>query len=86
MLALMEGEDMDARVQDVFSQNSNSHKIEWKSNRRFDLYDTTHIRLDGGLMSSYISYIGISSGDNRFHYKSGELATTLTERLKGARI
>lgn len=37
-------------------------------------------------MSSYISYIGISSGDNRFHYKSGELATTLTERLKGARI
>ena len=86
VLALMEGEDMDGRVQDVFSQNANSHKIEWKSNRKFDLYDTTHIRLDGGLMSSYISYIGISSGDNRFHYKSGELATTLTERLKGARI
>ena len=86
VLALMEGEDIDERVQDVFSQNSNSHKIEWKSNREFDLYDTTHIRLDGGLMSSYISYIGISSGDNRFHYKSGELATTLTERLKGARI
>jgi len=37
-------------------------------------------------MSSYISYIGISSDDNRFYYKSGELATTLTERLKGANI
>lgn len=86
VLALSEGEDMDERVQDVFSQNSNSHKIEWMSSREFDLYDTTYIRLDGGLMSSYISYIGISSGDNRFHYKSGELATTLTERLKGAKI
>lgn len=86
VLALTEGEDMDERVQDVFSQNSNSHKIEWMSSRVFDLYDTAYIRLDGGLMSSYISYIGISSGDDRFHYKSGELATTLTERLKGAKI
>ena len=37
-------------------------------------------------MSSYVSYIGISSSDNRYYYKSGELATTLTERLKGANI
>jgi len=44
------------------------------------------LRLDGGLMSSYVSYIGISSADHRYYYKSGELATTLTERLKGANI
>ena len=37
-------------------------------------------------MTYYVSYIGISSSDNRFYYKSGELATTLTERLKGANI
>jgi len=37
-------------------------------------------------MTSYISYIGFSSSDSRFHYKSGELATTLTERLKGGKV
>jgi len=86
VVALEEEADMTERVSDIFSQNSNSHKIEWRSTRQFDLYDHTRIRLDGGLMTSYISYIGISSADNRFHYKSGELATTLTERLKGGKL
>jgi len=86
VVALEDEADMAERVSDIFSQNSNSHKIEWRSTRAFDLYDNTRIRLDGGLMTSYISYIGISSADNRFHYKSGELATTLTERLKGGKL
>lgn len=86
VLALEEYEIVQDRVQDIFSQNSNSHKIEWRSEKQYQLYDTVVLRLDGGLMSSYVSYIGISSSDNRFYYKSGELATTLTERLKGAKI
>lgn len=86
VVALEEEADMAERVSDLFSQNANSHKIEWRSTREFSLYDNTNIRLDGGLMTSYISYIGISSADNRFHYKSGELATTLTERLKGGKL
>jgi len=86
VVALEDEADMTERVSDIFSQNSNSHRIEWRSSRAFDLYDNTRIRLDGGLMTSYISYIGISSADNRFHYKSGELATTLTERLKGGKL
>lgn len=86
VLALEEHEIVEDRVQDIFSQNSNSHKIEWRSGKQYQLYDTVVLRLDGGLMSSYVSYIGISSSDNRYYYKSGELATTLTERLKGANI
>lgn len=86
VLALEETEDLEEKVQDIFSQNSNSHKIEWRSTKVYELYDTVVLRLDGGLMSSYVSYIGYSSGDNRYYYKSGELATTLTERLKGANI
>ena len=86
VLALEPEANMDEVVRDIFSQNSNSHKIEWRSDRVFDLYDTTYVRLDGGIMSSYVSYIGISSTDNRFHYKSGELATTLTERLRGGKL
>ena len=86
VLALEEHEVLEERVQDIFSQNSNSHKIEWRGTKQYELYDTVILRLDGGLMSSYVSYIGTSSNDNRFYYKSGELATTLTERLKGANI
>lgn len=86
VLALEETEDLEEKVRDIFSQNSNSHKIEWRSTKPYELYDTVVLRLDGGLMSSYVSYIGISSADHRYYYKSGELATTLTERLKGANI
>lgn len=86
VLALDETEDLSEKVQDIFSQNANSHKIEWQSTKPYELYDTVVLRLDGGLMSSYVSYIGISSADHRYYYKSGELATTLTERLKGAII
>ena len=86
VLALEETEDLEEKVLDIFSQNSNSHKIEWRSTKPYELYDTVVLRLDGGLMSSYVSYIGISSADARFYYKSGELATTLTERLKGAKV
>lgn len=86
VLALDETEDLSEKVQDIFSQNANSHKIEWRSTKPYELYDTVVLRLDGGLMSSYVSYIGISSADHRYYYKSGELATTLTERLKGAKI
>lgn len=86
VLALEETEALEEKVLDIFSQNSNSHKIEWKSTKSYELYDTVVLRLDGGLMSSYVSYIGISSTDQRYYYKSGELATTLTERLKGANI
>lgn len=85
VLALEPEADMEEQVRDIFSQNSNSHKIEWMGDRAFDLYDTIRIRLDGGILSSYISYIGISSQDSRYHYKSGELATTLTERLRGGK-
>ncbi len=83
VLALTENEVLEDRVQDIFSTNSNSHKIEWRSTKAYDLYDTVVLRLGSQLMTSYVSYIGISSGDNRYYYKSGELKTTLTERLKG---
>ena len=86
VLALEETEDLEEKVQDIFSQNSNSHKIEWRSTKPYELYDTVVLRLDGGLMASYVSYIGVSSADHRYYYKSGELATTLTERLKGANV
>ena len=37
----------------------------------------------GEILRSYISYIRKSSEDSRYYYKSGELATTATEKLRG---
>jgi hypothetical protein len=38
----------------------------------------------GELLQSYISYKRKTSEDKRYYYKSGELATTATEKLRGA--
>lgn len=82
-IAIGDNDNTYEKAAQALSQNSASHKIEWWNDREYGLFDTTVLRLDGGVMTSHISYIGISSGDSRFYYKSGELATTLTERLKG---
>lgn len=70
-------------VTDEFAKNSKSHKIEWMSDRTYDLRDSVTTKVQGKILHTYISYVGKSSSDSRWHYKSGELATTLTEILTG---
>lgn len=86
VMPLMETDNAPAAVADTFSQNTNSHKIEWYSDQPYRLRDSVRILLDGKVLTSYVSYIGISSADSRYYYKSGELATTLTERIKGGTL
>ena len=86
VMPLMEADNAPAVVADTFSQNTNSHKIEWYSDQPYQLRDSVRILLDGKVLTSYVSYIGIMSTDSRYYYKSGELATTLTERIKGGTL
>lgn len=74
-------EDPTETVTDEFAKNSKSHKIEWMSDREYDLRDTVTTKLGGKILKTYISYKGKASTDFRWVYKSGELATTLTEIL-----
>lgn len=66
----------------VFAKNSESHKVEWMSFDRLGLRDSVRFRLNNAVYESTISYIGSNSTDTRYKYKSGELATTLTEKIR----
>ncbi|MBQ9685060.1 MAG: hypothetical protein IJV41_00740 [Oscillospiraceae bacterium] len=71
------------KATEKFAKNSASHKVEFYSDRDFQVYDPCSIKLYGEVLTSYISYKGIRSGDDRWLYKSGELATRASEKMKG---
>lgn len=74
------------KAEEAFAKNKASHKVEFYSDRDYSVYDPCVISLYGELLSSHISYKGKASGDSRWLYKSGELAVTATEKLKGGRV
>lgn len=73
------------KAQETFAKNKASHKVEFFSDRDYSVFDPCQIALYGEVLTSFISYKGKTSTDNRWLYKSGELATTATEILKGGR-
>lgn len=77
-------DDLQAKVVEAFAKNKSNHKLEFWSTRELDVSDTCTFYLYGELLTSYISSKRKNSNDNRYYYKSGELATTATEKLKGA--
>lgn len=77
-------EDPAATAAAIFAQNINSHKIEFYSTRAFDLLSPVTMRLNKTVYSSRIIYIGKSSKDSRTLYKCGELATTLTDKIRAS--
>ena len=68
--------------QEIFAKNTASHKIEWMSFEKLGLYDPVRFRLNDSVYESYVTYIQKSSSDSRYRYRSGELATTLTEKIR----
>lgn len=75
--------DVQSKVDEAFAKNKANHKLEFYSHLDLDVQTVCTFRVYGQLLRSYISYKRKSSTDNRFYYKSGELATTATEKLKG---
>lgn len=78
-------QDPQLKAEETFAKNKASHKVEFYSDRDYEVFDPCEISLYGEVLRSYISYKGYSSVDGRFLYKSGELAVTATEILKGGR-
>ena len=76
-------DDLQAKVIEKFAKNKNNHKLEFWSMLDLNVQDNCTFCVYGELLVSYISYKRKSSNDNRFYYKSGELATTATEKLRG---
>lgn len=76
-------EEIEKKVIETFAKNKSNHKLEFWSTRDLAVHDDCAFLVYGELLQSYISYKRKSSEDKRFYYKSGELATTATEKLRG---
>lgn len=69
-------------VEKIFAKNTASLQVEFYSDKAFELNEPVII-LDGkNQYESKISFIEINSDDNRYHYKAGDMATTLLEKLR----
>ena len=76
--------DVEAKVIETFAKNKANHKLEFWSELDLNVQDDCTFAVYGEILSSYISYKRKASTDRRWYYKSGELATTATEKLRGA--
>lgn len=78
-------DDVETKVVEEFAKSKSSHKLEFWSDRDLAVHDDCTFLVYGELLQSYISYKRKASTDKRFYYKSGELATTATEKLRGVK-
>ena len=76
-------EDVETKVIETFAKNKPT--TSWNSGAPWISASRTTARsyAYGEILRSYISYKRQSSEDSRYYYKSGELATTATEKLRG---
>lgn len=82
VLTLSDRDIPEEKVLAAFAKNAESHKIEFWSTRQYSAFDNLTIRLNGEVLRSYVSYVGTRSNDDRYFYKSGELAVTAAEKLR----
>lgn len=76
-------DEMEQKVIETFAKNKANHKLEFWSTLDLNVQDDCLFPVYGEQLQSYISYKRKSSEDKRFYYKSGELAVTATEKLRG---
>lgn len=68
----------------VFAGNINSHKIEFYIDEELPLGASVRTRLNGREYQSTVTYIQQRSSDKRYFVKLGELATTVTDKVRTA--
>jgi hypothetical protein len=81
-LQIDKDDDPREKVAEEFKKNISSHKIEFYSDKNYYLWDTVNFVIDGELLTSSVISAYFSSSTNRYLYKCGDLATTLTEKVQ----
>lgn len=69
-----------------FEETINSYKIQWASDK--DIYVGDNIRFqlnDGSTHYGKVTYKSYKSSDDLYHYKSGSLKTTLTDKVRSVK-
>lgn len=82
-ILIREADDPLVKVTEAFAKKQKSHKLEFWSTMDLLVNGQCEFFVSGMSLTSKISYKRKSSSDSRFFYKSGELATTATEKLRG---
>lgn len=75
-------EDVEANLKALFAKNSASKKIEFYSDKLMECGTPVRIATNRQIIEAELSYVAISSGDGRYHYKAGDLPVTLTDKLR----
>lgn len=69
-----------------FEETINSYKIQWASDKKIYVGDNIRFQLsDGSIHFGKVTYSSFKSSDALYHYKSGSLKTTLTEKIRSVR-
>lgn len=77
-------ENLPARVAEKFALSSESIQFEFTSDRIFEHGTRLKFAVDGQIHTAEISFIAISSGDERYRYKAGTAPKTLTDKVRSA--
>lgn len=75
--------DVETKVAETFAKNKSTHKVEFYSELDLPVGADCLFRVYGDNLRSQISYKAIQNGDSRWFYRSGELAVTATDKLRG---
>lgn len=81
-LSVNKDENVETKVRNEFKKNTDGHKIEFYSDRKYGLWDNIQVTVDDELFKTHIIGIYFTSDNDRLLYKCGDLATTLTEKVK----
>lgn len=81
-LTISSDEDPEEKAKAKFKENISSHKIEFYSDRKYQLWDTVKFKIDGELFESKIVAVFVSSKYSKYLYRCGDLPTTLTEKVQ----
>lgn len=81
-LVLGANDDAEQKVREKFGANSGAHKAVFRSDREFALGDAISLRAENNLVEGRISYKARKKSDSWWIYRTGDLAVTLTDKMK----
>lgn len=82
-VSLYDDDDPLVQAEEQFKNNKNSYKIEWASDKDYNVGDTCRFKMgDGSVFNGTIIHKARRDSDDLFHYQSGTLATKLTDKLR----
>lgn len=75
-------DDPKAIATDIFNSNTDNHKIEFYSDKFYEYYQPLSMRLRREVVDTIVTSRVHRSSDSRYFYICGNLATTLTDKIK----